>query len=68
MALFQNAVARPFSPVRQGWNATEMTAFRTLPVPVTTTPSPLWMTLVTSGSAVSRVSLTGADGRNWIRC
>jgi len=23
-ALFQNAVARPFSPVRQGWNATEI--------------------------------------------
>jgi outer membrane receptor protein involved in Fe transport len=25
-ALFQNAVARPFSPVRQGWNATEIAA------------------------------------------
>lgn len=25
-ALFQNAVARPFSPVRQGWNATEVAA------------------------------------------
>jgi len=24
MALFQNAVARPFTPVRQGWNATEI--------------------------------------------
>jgi hypothetical protein len=24
MAQFQNAVARPFSPVRQGWNATEI--------------------------------------------
>ncbi|MSO30972.1 MAG: TonB-dependent receptor [Acidobacteria bacterium] len=26
MALFQNAVARPFSPVRQGWNRTELEA------------------------------------------
>jgi len=26
MAQFQNAVARPFSPVRQGWNATEIAA------------------------------------------
>src|SRR5205823_9353616 len=25
-ALFQNAVARPYSPVRQGWNATEIAA------------------------------------------
>jgi outer membrane receptor protein involved in Fe transport len=26
MALFQNAVARPFTPVRQGWNRTELEA------------------------------------------
>jgi Carboxypeptidase regulatory-like domain/TonB-dependent Receptor Plug Domain/TonB dependent receptor len=26
MALFQNAVARPFTPVRQGWNRTELAA------------------------------------------
>jgi outer membrane receptor protein involved in Fe transport len=26
MALFQNAVARPFTPIRQGWNRTEMEA------------------------------------------
>lgn len=26
MAMFQNAVARPFSPVRQGWNAAEIAA------------------------------------------
>jgi len=26
MALFQNAVARPFSPVRQGWNTAEIAA------------------------------------------
>lgn len=26
MAMFQNAVARPFSPVRQGWNAQEIAA------------------------------------------
>jgi len=28
MALFQNAVARPYSPVRQGWNRTELEARR----------------------------------------
>ena len=26
MALFQNAVARPFTPIRQGWNRTEQEA------------------------------------------
>jgi outer membrane receptor protein involved in Fe transport len=26
MALFQNAVARPFTPIRQGWNLTELQA------------------------------------------
>ena len=39
-----------------------------LSFPVTTTTSPLWMTLVTSGRLASSPSSNGTDGRNWIRC
>src|SRR5580658_1531381 len=45
-----------------------MTAFSALPSPVTTTTSPLWMMLITSGRPASRLSSNGTDGWNWIRC